>query len=314
VKVPAIERLIILEGPHPREVVPEGDLLEVGRDPELGIVLHDPTVSRRHALVRRQDGRLTIEDAGSRFGTFVNDRSLRVGETLALKDGDIVRIGHAQIVCRFEREAETMEATVENAAFAAQANARVLVLEGEIVRRQPLAGALTLIGSAPHCDVRLQDRAAPPEAALLRAMQGAYRLEPRLGALPVRLNEAQAPVLGQVALPSNSVFVVNQAQLLFLYDFGIGGEPVPDPLVRIPRWALVRFISKQSGAAPRELRRLLRGRARLGQAVGEILVERQVVTPLFWRVITARAVERRGGWLGLLPGHGALISEPKGDR
>ncbi len=312
--MPEIERLIILDGPHPREVVPEGDLLEVGRAPELGIVLQDPSVSRRHALVRRHDGRLTIEDAGSRFGTFVNDRPLRPGETLALKDGDVVRIGHAQIVCRFQREEETVEATVENAAFAAQANARVLLLEGEIVRRQALAGTLTLIGSAPHCEVRLQDRAAPPEAALLRAMQGAYRLEPRLAAPPLRLNETQTPVLEQVPLPSNSVFVVNQAQFLFLYDFGAGGEPVSDPLARIPRQALVRFISKQSGMARRELRRLVQGRARLGQAVGEILVERQVVTPLFWRVMAARAVARHRGGLRLLVGLSSPVSGAKEDR
>lgn len=312
--MPANERLIILDGPHPREIVPEGDLLEVGRAPELGIVLRDPTVSRRHALVRRLDGGLTIEDAGSRFGTFVNDRPLRPGEPTKLKDGDVVRIGHAQIVCRLEHEPETVEDTVENAAFAAQANARVLVLEGEIVRRQPLAGALTLIGSAPHCEVRLQDCAAPPEAALLRALRGAYRLEPRLAGPPVRLNEAQTPVLGQVALPSNSVFVVNQAQILFLYDFGAGGEPVPDPLVRLRRRGLVQFVSKQCGVAKREIHRLLQGRARLGQAVGEILVERQVVTPLFWRVIAARAVERRGGCLRLPAELGALISETKGER
>ena len=48
------------------------------------------TVSRRHALVVRRDGRFFIEDRGSLNGTFLNRRRIESG---ALEDGDEVQIG-----------------------------------------------------------------------------------------------------------------------------------------------------------------------------------------------------------------------------
>ncbi len=285
------ERLIILDGPQPREVIPEGDLLEVGRAPRQGIVLLDRSVSRRHALVRRRGGGLTIEDLGSSFGTFVNEQPLIRGESVALKDGDVVRIGQVQMICRIDGPAQGSRLSVEDAAFAAQANARLLLLEGDSVRRQPLAGAVTLIGCAPHCEVRLQDHRGPPEAVLLRAMEGAFRIEPRCAASPPRLNESQEPVLQPVQLPTNSAFLVHQAQVLFLYDFGPEGVPALDLLARIPKKVLLRRVEEQCGISRGELLKLAQGRRALGQALGETLVERRIVTPLFWRVISARILE-----------------------
>ena len=70
--------------------IPQGDATTIGRSPDCDIFLDDVTVSRRHAVLLRQDGQLVIEDQGSLNGTFVNRRRI---ESMELTDGDEVQIG-----------------------------------------------------------------------------------------------------------------------------------------------------------------------------------------------------------------------------
>ena len=63
--------------------------ITIGRSPDCGIFLDDVTVSRRHAVLRRQDG-FWIEDQGSLNGTFLNRKRI---ESAQLEDGDEVQIG-----------------------------------------------------------------------------------------------------------------------------------------------------------------------------------------------------------------------------
>ncbi|MBI4602495.1 MAG: FHA domain-containing protein [Planctomycetes bacterium] len=297
-------RLIFLEESRlPREVVAESERLEIGRSPEVGLVIADRTVSRRHAVLRRQGDELVLEDLGSTFGTFVNGRAVGSGNAVALKDGDVVRVGQVQMVYRLEPEARDLEEAAGDAAFAAQANARLLVLEGESVRRWPIASPVARIGSAPHCEVRLQDRSGPPEAALVRASGGAFQLEPRAPGAPPRLNEAQEPVRGPTALPSGSVILTGRAQLLFLYDYGPDGRRIADPLAAAGRRALLRHVAVQTGAALAHLTSLAKDLDVVGQNLGEVLVQEKLVTPVFWRVVCSRLGEGPGPrrWFGLIP-------------
>ena len=62
----------------------------IGRSPDCDIFLDDVTVSRRHAVVSRTNGELSIEDLGSLNGTFLNRRRIETG---ALTDGDELQIG-----------------------------------------------------------------------------------------------------------------------------------------------------------------------------------------------------------------------------
>ncbi|WP_396626842.1 SpoIIE family protein phosphatase [Luteitalea sp.] len=72
------------------EIVPGDQPIVIGRDPLSGVVLAEPSVSRRHAqLVRREDA-LVLEDLGSAVGTFVNDQRITAH---ILTDGDRVRFG-----------------------------------------------------------------------------------------------------------------------------------------------------------------------------------------------------------------------------
>ncbi len=56
-------------------------------------------VSRFHAMLEREDGRLVITDLKSTNGTFVNGRRLRAQSKYALSDGDHIVLGtlHALI-------------------------------------------------------------------------------------------------------------------------------------------------------------------------------------------------------------------------
>ena len=68
----------------------DGDRTTIGRSPDCDIFLDDVTVSRRHAVVSRTNGELSIEDLGSLNGTFLNRRRIETG---ALTDGDELQIG-----------------------------------------------------------------------------------------------------------------------------------------------------------------------------------------------------------------------------
>jgi hypothetical protein len=70
--------------------VPNEENTSIGRSPDCDIFLDDVTVSRQHAVIRRNDGSFVIEDQGSLNGTFVNRRRI---ESAELADGDELQIG-----------------------------------------------------------------------------------------------------------------------------------------------------------------------------------------------------------------------------
>jgi pSer/pThr/pTyr-binding forkhead associated (FHA) protein len=73
----------------------------LGRDVEGTITLDSPSVSRRHARIQVLEHNATIEDLGSKNGTYV--RGERVSAAVRLSDGDDVRIG--SVVLRFRQQA-----------------------------------------------------------------------------------------------------------------------------------------------------------------------------------------------------------------
>jgi hypothetical protein len=75
--------------------LPEG-LHVIGRDPACDIWIESSTVSRRHAVITVTPAGASIEDAGSRNGTFVNGG--RMTALTALQPGDEIRVGPARLV------------------------------------------------------------------------------------------------------------------------------------------------------------------------------------------------------------------------
>lgn len=73
----------------------------LGRDPALDLSFDSTTVSRRHARIVIEPDAASIEDLGSKNGTFVNDRKVEAPTPLA--DGDVIRLGSFRL--KFRRTA-----------------------------------------------------------------------------------------------------------------------------------------------------------------------------------------------------------------
>ena len=73
------------------------DELSVGRQPDNELVLNDPSVSKRHAMLRWDNAaqRCTVQDLNSTNGTFLN-ASIRLRQETTLKNGDILSFGELQ--------------------------------------------------------------------------------------------------------------------------------------------------------------------------------------------------------------------------
>ncbi|GAA4821995.1 FHA domain-containing protein [Nocardioides caeni] len=88
--------LVVQKGPGAgSRFLLDADEVTAGRHPDSGIFLDDVTVSRRHAVFRREGQGFTVADAGSLNGTYVNRDRI---EKTALKDSDEVQVGKYRLV------------------------------------------------------------------------------------------------------------------------------------------------------------------------------------------------------------------------
>jgi transcriptional regulator with GAF, ATPase, and Fis domain len=85
-------RLLVIAGPSKDASIPLPDgEATLGRDPTNLVAVIDPSVSRKHCLLRREDNRYQIKDLDSRNGTLVNgapvkEQWLRHGDEIATGD------------------------------------------------------------------------------------------------------------------------------------------------------------------------------------------------------------------------------------
>ena len=96
----SLPRLVILQPAERAGVFSlSGPQLVIGHSETADLVIDDPYVSGRHALVTVDDlGQVTIRDLNSTSGTFVNGERVTGGRVL--EPGDEVRL--ADVVARFE--------------------------------------------------------------------------------------------------------------------------------------------------------------------------------------------------------------------
>jgi serine protease Do len=80
------------------EQLPDGSEISLGRSPESTFMLQDPRISARHAVVRRQDGKVTVQDLGSANGTYVNGDVVEGNDRREVKAGDEIQLGETIIV------------------------------------------------------------------------------------------------------------------------------------------------------------------------------------------------------------------------
>lgn len=84
-----------------KRVIPllEGDNV-VGRDEGVTVRIDAPGVSRRHACIRVAGGHATIEDLGSKNGTYVGDEIAAIAGLTPLPDHARLRLGRVLLVFR----------------------------------------------------------------------------------------------------------------------------------------------------------------------------------------------------------------------
>jgi diguanylate cyclase (GGDEF)-like protein len=85
--------------------VTPGSTLEIGRSQESQISLPEvPSLSRVHARIQFAEGLVSLEDLGSRNGTFVNDRATK--GSIELRSGDRFQVGAVHFKFLHERDVE----------------------------------------------------------------------------------------------------------------------------------------------------------------------------------------------------------------
>ena len=77
----------------------------VGRDPDVGVRIDATTISRRHARIVVTDDGVTLEDAGSKNGTFREHE--RVTSPVTIADGDAIHFGSLLVTFRVRTLAST---------------------------------------------------------------------------------------------------------------------------------------------------------------------------------------------------------------
>jgi diguanylate cyclase (GGDEF)-like protein len=101
--------LIVMSGHRVGERVSVVGNVQIGRDPDVELVLPDPGVSFRHAFIEDRGDAFVLVDLGSTNGTFVNGQRAETEAPIA--PGDKLRFG--QTVVRFEVQDETDEKYAE---------------------------------------------------------------------------------------------------------------------------------------------------------------------------------------------------------
>jgi len=94
-----------------RCLLTEHGVLVVGRGEDCDLRLADPSVSRVHARIALVNGRVYLEDAGSRWGTRVNGVAT---ESRELSPGDCVEVGDTQLRLEADSPLATTLAPIQN--------------------------------------------------------------------------------------------------------------------------------------------------------------------------------------------------------
>src|SRR5580658_7386873 len=95
-------RLVVLSGPLKDSTIPlsEGEVT-IGREASNAVAITDPSVSRKHCVVREQEGKFQVRDLGSRNGTLVNGDAT---QEQWLKHGDEIAAGDSSFLFLLEAE------------------------------------------------------------------------------------------------------------------------------------------------------------------------------------------------------------------
>ncbi len=263
--------------------VEPGKTVVVGRGADADIVVDDSRVSRAQAVFRLQAGVLVVEDLGSRNGTRVGDRVLR-GEAMALKSGDGIVVGSAEIVAWTGHRQSARDDFLEHELsqmLAANADASVLRVafpdvDGELDLDviEEVIGERGLIVPRSETEIGVLLAAADPTptaAALRERLPRAVVTSTRVGKNPSARDlwrslerlaaTSHAPRAGVVVADGAMARVYESVQLLanaptgvlLTGETGVGKEVVAESLHALSRRSGGPFVRLNCGAVPESL-------------------------------------------------------------
>jgi len=145
--------LVQIRGPHLGHRIPLADgEHKLGRSSTCHIVVPTEGVSRQHCVIKVEGARVTIEDVGSKNGTWVNGDRLARGDCVRLANGAVLHLGDAsfKFVGAGDAEASYHEAVyrmLTEDALTQVKNRRFLadVLEREVAREHRGSSGLALL-------------------------------------------------------------------------------------------------------------------------------------------------------------------------
>lgn len=147
----------------------------VGRDEVCEVRVEGRTVSRRHALLVRRDGRWWIADTGSANGTFLNDDRVPPGVALQLHHADRIRVGAEVLLFSDPSIADDEESTDEHEEVSRAGASELSPLQRQIVSYlcEPWLAGGSLEGLPSNGEIAARlgtpDAADTVKAALRRA-------------------------------------------------------------------------------------------------------------------------------------------------
>lgn len=159
----SVLRLIPLKG---EAIVVDAEEAIVGREANCNVVVSHPSVSRRHALIKRKQDVFFVVDQGSANGTFVDSKRI---VDAALKEGTVLRFGSStfRVEVRDEIPAESVaeDELVISATMVGPQSFSATVLEGAVLPEDPGPSHQT-------AETRREEEPAPTvQSPVLRAPQ-----------------------------------------------------------------------------------------------------------------------------------------------
>jgi pSer/pThr/pTyr-binding forkhead associated (FHA) protein len=211
---PAVQLPLAVEAVGGKEHVLRFGLTVLGRQGD--IVTEDTRVSRRHAQIGHEAGRLWIEDLGSTNGTQVNGERLNTGEQRDLVPGDVVSLGGFEL--RIADPSEALKTQLPASGKTTMLTAAPTV--GEIVARLvgsgfdlPLKEGANTFGRKPDNDCQIADPYVSGRHGTIEIVQGEVFLTDVGSTNGTIVNDARLPANQRTLLQPHDVIKLGQLEL-----------------------------------------------------------------------------------------------------
>lgn len=126
----------------------------VGRE-SADVLLGDPSVSRRHAMITLEDGKVSVTDLGSTNGTYAAGVQVQANDKVEVSDADELKFGSAVLTLKLpETEVVEAEAVEKTEPVAEETPTWEIAGEEEEVEPEPVVPTVAkLVGDAGEFDI-----------------------------------------------------------------------------------------------------------------------------------------------------------------